>query len=111
MPDLYRYSGAADVVIARGGATNIAEFAQQGKACLIIPSPQLIWNVKNTEQLAQQGAVLDLRQDRAGTELARVVTQLLDDPVARKTLEVAIARFAQPHAAKRIASLLVEIRP
>jgi len=49
---LYRYSGAADVVIARGGATNLAEFAQQGTACLIVPSKQLGWNVKNAAALA-----------------------------------------------------------
>src|SRR5690606_9645013 len=39
--DMYIYSGAADVVIARAGATNMAELAAQGKACIIIPSPVL----------------------------------------------------------------------
>ena len=44
--DLYRYSGAADLIIARGGATNIAEFASQHKACIIIPSKKLINNTR-----------------------------------------------------------------
>ncbi|QQS18015.1 UDP-N-acetylglucosamine--N-acetylmuramyl-(pentapeptide) pyrophosphoryl-undecaprenol N-acetylglucosamine transferase [Candidatus Saccharibacteria bacterium] len=33
-PDFYRYSGAADVIVARGGMSSIAEFAlQQKRAC------------------------------------------------------------------------------
>jgi UDP-N-acetylglucosamine--N-acetylmuramyl-(pentapeptide) pyrophosphoryl-undecaprenol N-acetylglucosamine transferase len=39
--DLYRYSGAADVIVTRAGATTIAEFAVQGKACIIVPNPRL----------------------------------------------------------------------
>ena len=34
LTDLYKYSGASDVIIARAGATNLAEFAVQGKACV-----------------------------------------------------------------------------
>ena len=39
--DLYKYSAAADVVIARAGATNLAEFAIQKKPTILIPNPVL----------------------------------------------------------------------
>jgi len=38
---VYLYSGAADLIIARAGATNLAEFAVQNKACIIIPGSHL----------------------------------------------------------------------
>jgi UDP-N-acetylglucosamine--N-acetylmuramyl-(pentapeptide) pyrophosphoryl-undecaprenol N-acetylglucosamine transferase len=37
--DLYKYSGAADVIITRAGATAMAEFASQAKPCVVIPNP------------------------------------------------------------------------
>ena len=56
---LYKYIGAADVVIARGGATNLAEFAVQAKACIIVPASQLVGNhqVKNAQVYADRGAI------------------------------------------------------
>ena len=36
--DVYLYSGAADLIVTRAGATNLAEFAVQGKACIVVPS-------------------------------------------------------------------------
>ncbi len=51
--DVYRYSGAADLIITRAGATNIAEFAVQAKACILIPSPYLTGGhqLKNAQYL------------------------------------------------------------
>lgn len=108
--DFYRYSGAADVLIARGGATNLAEFAQQGKACLIIPSPQLGWNVKNTEALAQQQAVLALTETEAQLPktLLDTLAALLDDDQQRRALADKLATFAYPDAADTLAQLLLE---
>lgn len=39
--ELYHYSAVSDVIITRAGATAIAEFAAQSKACVLIPSPFL----------------------------------------------------------------------
>jgi UDP-N-acetylglucosamine--N-acetylmuramyl-(pentapeptide) pyrophosphoryl-undecaprenol N-acetylglucosamine transferase len=81
VPDLYRYSGAADVVIARGGATNLAEFALQQTVCVIVPSKQLGWNVKNAAALAERGAVVQLTEDQAEQpeRLGRTVGALLEN--------------------------------
>lgn len=108
--DLYRYSAVADVVIARGGATNLAEFAIQAKACVIVPSPQLIWNVKNTDALAEHQAVIKLDEDQAEQDgrLAAVIGELLTSDVKRTKLGQSLATFARPDAALRLAKLLIE---
>ena len=109
--DLYRYSGSADVIIARGGATNLAEFAAQKKPCIIIPSKQLIWNIKNAESLAKQQAIVMLHEDQAEQELrlASEVCRLLDSKKAREDLSKKIAHFYVQNAARRIAEILFEL--
>ncbi len=109
--DLYRYSGAADIIIARGSATNLAEFAVQGKACISIPAPQLIWTVKNTEALVKAGAIASLTEDQAEQELrlASVVNELLDDDTKRTGLASRLAAYAKPDAAHKIATRLLEL--
>ncbi len=106
--DLYRYSGAADVVVGRGGMSSIAEFALQRKACLLVPSKQLSWNVKNSHSLAQQGAVVELTEDQAEQpeRLGRTLAELLQNADKRAKLSRAIARLAHPHAASELAELI-----
>lgn len=108
--DLYRYSGAADVIVARGGATNLAEFAAQKKACIIIPSKHLIWNVKITESLAKEQAVIGLSEDQAEQELrlANTIIDLLDHKQKREALSKKFAHFYIPDASTKIAELILE---
>ncbi|MEO8105094.1 MAG: glycosyltransferase, partial [Candidatus Saccharibacteria bacterium] len=105
----HRYSAVADVIIARGGATNLAEFAIQAKACIIIPSPQLIWNVKNTEALAERHAVIKLDEEQAEQDgrLASVISELLENETEKVALGKSLAKFGLPDAAERLAKLLL----
>ena len=107
--DLYRYSGAADIVIARGGATNLAEFAAQGRVCIIIPSKQLIWNVKNAKALAEAQAVIELSEDQAEQEkrLANTVIALLENPNKMKSMSNKIVHFAMPDSTNKIVELIL----
>jgi UDP-N-acetylglucosamine--N-acetylmuramyl-(pentapeptide) pyrophosphoryl-undecaprenol N-acetylglucosamine transferase len=109
--DLYRQSGAADVVIARGGATNLAEFALQGQACVIVPSKQLGWNVVNAAVLARQGAIVPLSEDQAEQpeRLGRVVGELLGDAAKRQALAERLATYARPQAARDLAELIIKL--
>ncbi len=111
--DLHVYSGAADVVIARGGATNLAEFAAQSKACIIIPSPQLVWNIKNAETLAARQAIMLLREEQAEQEgrLAKVVSELLDDAPRRAALGAQLQSFARLDAAEHLSKILIKEAP
>jgi UDP-N-acetylglucosamine--N-acetylmuramyl-(pentapeptide) pyrophosphoryl-undecaprenol N-acetylglucosamine transferase len=113
IPDVYRYSGAADIVITRAGATNLAEFALQGKACIVIPSAFLAsgHQLKNAEYLAEQGAALVLDEDDLADDpnrLAKQVAELMHNPQRITGLERRLAKFAQPDAAQKITALILE---
>jgi len=112
--DLYRYSGAADVIVARGGATGLAEFAVQRKACIIIPSKQLVWQVHHARTLASQHAIIDLAEQEAHQpgRFIDEVCDLFDHPAKREQLASALHEFARPDAAKSLAMVLLEkMRP
>jgi UDP-N-acetylglucosamine--N-acetylmuramyl-(pentapeptide) pyrophosphoryl-undecaprenol N-acetylglucosamine transferase len=111
--DVYRYSGAADVIVTRAGATNLAEFAIQGKACIVMPSSFLAGGhqLKNAKYLAEQGAAVVLELDDVIADpnrLAHNITDLLQAPDRRKKLEAAFAKLAQPNATHQIAQLILE---
>ncbi|MBL8121503.1 glycosyltransferase [Candidatus Saccharibacteria bacterium] len=110
--DFYRYSGAADVVVARGGMSSLTEFALQHKACIIVPSRQLAWNVKNSRALAKRSAIIELSEDQAEQpeRLGRLVGELLDDPERRQKLGDTLSRLAHPAAARDIAEMIFSIR-
>lgn len=113
IPDVYRYSGAADIVITRAGATNLAEFALQGKACIVVPSLFLAGGhqIKNAEYLAEQGAAAIITEDDLTDDpnrLAKQVAGLLHNPQQLETLGAKLAAFAQPHAAQAITKLILE---
>lgn len=108
--DLYRYSGAADIIIARGGATGIAEFAQQKKACVIIPAKQLVWQAHHAQVMEGLQAIVYLSEDESAEagRLTTVISELLDHPELRHNLEQALATLARPDAAKHLAMVLLE---
>ena len=108
--DMYRYSGAADVIISRGGATGLAEFAAQGKACVIIPARQLAWQVHHADTLHREGAIIRLTEAESARDhrLAAVVGGLLGDPAKRDGLAARLERFARPDAAHELAVILLE---
>lgn len=113
--DVYRYSGAADIVVTRAGATNLAEFAVQGKACIVIPSSFLAGGhqLKNAEYLAEQGAAIVLRYEDLLADpnrLARQLSDLLRDSAKRKKMGSELAQLAQPNAAHQLATLILEQR-
>lgn len=114
LTDLYRYSGAADVIVARAGATNLAEFAVQGRACVIVPNPLLTGGhqLKNAAYLAEQHAIVvidehDLTKGES-TALKQAICSILDNDELRRKLGDNLARFAEPAAAERLAMVLLE---
>jgi UDP-N-acetylglucosamine--N-acetylmuramyl-(pentapeptide) pyrophosphoryl-undecaprenol N-acetylglucosamine transferase len=111
--DVYRYSGAADVIITRAGATNLAEFALQGKACIVVPSPFLTGGhqLKNAQYLADQGAALVLDETDLAADpnrLAGQVSDLLRDPARQRELAARLAKFAKPKATGELARLILD---
>ena len=79
--DIYKYSGAAEVIVSRGGATNLAEFAIQAKPVIIVPSPFLTGGhqVKNANYLKKKQAAIIVNEPDI-KELKVNIVKLLDSP-------------------------------
>lgn len=111
--DMVLYSGAADVIVARGSATYIAEFATQSKAVVMIPHPGLKHQLENAEHLEGSGAVRvmfekDLKRD--DSLLTRELEQLLTDSEARQRLAMHLSAINKTAAAEELAALLLRIK-
>jgi UDP-N-acetylglucosamine--N-acetylmuramyl-(pentapeptide) pyrophosphoryl-undecaprenol N-acetylglucosamine transferase len=108
--DMQRYSGAANVVITRAGATALAEFAVQAKACVIVPNPVLTGGhqLKNAEYLAEKQAARVVHETDLDARLYDVVYELLQDETGQEALGRQLATFAVPDAAKQLAMVLLE---
>ena len=114
LEDVYRYSGAADLIITRAGATNLAEFAVQGKACIVVPSPFLTGGhqLKNASVLESQGAISVLPENELLADpnrLSKQVSALLLDDKQRLSLGTNFSKLAVSDASARIARLLYRI--
>lgn len=112
--NLHEYSGVADVVLTRAGMTSLAEFAVQGKACVVVPNPQLTGGhqLKNAKVLADRKAIrLVDEENLKGDPLALMpaLTELLDSPEKIRTLGKKLSELAQPNAAHLLAMVLLEV--
>lgn len=112
LTDLYRYSAAADVIVARAGATNLAEFASQAKACVIVPNPQLTGGhqLKNAAYLAEKEAIeIVTEQDivRDNSKLEHAIQRLLGDEDLRSKLGKNLSAFANSNSANQLARILL----
>lgn len=113
IPDVYRYSAAADIIVTRAGATNLAEFALQGKACIIIPSPFLTGGhqLKNAQYMAGQGAAVVINESDLAADpnrLSKQLAHLLHEPAEQDRLARKLAAFGHPSAAADLAKLILK---
>ncbi len=112
--NLYLYSGAADVIVTRAGATAISEFAAQAKACVVVPNPLLTGGhqLKNELVLTERKAIRMVPEDAVNADplsLMAPIVALLDKPEQRVLLGKKLATFVQTDAAERLAMLLLEV--
>jgi len=110
---VYMYSGAADLVITRAGATNLAEFETQGVACIVIPSTSLVGGhqLKNADILKDNHAAVVIRDEELKENphsLAKQIGLLLRDPHKRQELGNELTEFAHPNAGEEIATLIIK---
>ena len=103
---------AADIVISRAGAITISELARQGKAAILIPSPNVTddQQTKNAKALADIGGAIMIREtELAGGKICNSVASLLDDAERRAVMEKAIAGFAPLDSNKLIFDELLNL--
>lgn len=116
LADVYRYSGAADVIITRAGATNMAEFALQAKTCIVIPNPILAsgHQLKNAQYLEDKHAAILVTEVEMQTNpnvLAARVSRLFKDSSLRSQLANNLASFGRPDSARILARELLKLLP
>lgn len=112
--NLYQYSGAADVIVARAGGTSMAEFAAQAKACVVVPNPLLAGGhqLKNAQVMADRKAVRMVDEKNLAHDhhaLMPPLTDLFDSPEKIKKLGAKLAELAQPNAAHLLAMVVLEV--
>lgn len=106
--DVYRHTGAADVVVTRASATVIAELAIQGQASIVVPG-QLAGDhqKKNALELEQEGmSKMVAYGDSEG--LFNTLNALLGSVGERVQLANKLHTIAKPDAARELARLLLE---
>lgn len=115
--DAYKYSGAADVIICRAGATSLAEYALQGKACIIVPNPRLTGGhqIKNAQVLANQGAAYVVEEDSLGQDGAQALLDAITELTQSKALRLAYGQTLRStaivDATERITRLITSMLP
>lgn len=105
-----RAYAAADVIVARAGASTISELELVGRPAILVPSPNVAEDhqTKNARALIEEGAALLIADDRAVDDLGATVLDLLDDRAKRERLSTALRARARPHAARDIARTILE---
>lgn len=104
------YASAA-VVVARAGATTLAELQAIGRPAVLVPYPFAAddHQRKNAEALAREGAALCVPQDELTVHgLAATLDALLGDPNRRRAMAEAARRRGRPDAAASIVDDLCE---
>ena len=109
--DMATAYGWADLVIARAGASSIAEIAACGVASILVPYPYAVddHQTANARFLAADGAALLLpERDLTSAALGAAVAHLLSDHAARRTMGARARARAHPHATAAVAAHCLE---
>lgn len=115
IPEMFRYSGAADVVVTRAGANTLAELGVQGKACIVVPNPLLTegHQLENAQHLADKQAIEVINEaalaQNGAAALQQAIQDLLQDASRRQKLAEQLQRLTIPDAADKLARLLMDV--
>jgi UDP-N-acetylglucosamine--N-acetylmuramyl-(pentapeptide) pyrophosphoryl-undecaprenol N-acetylglucosamine transferase len=103
---------AADVLVARAGASTLAELTVLGRASVLVPLPTAAddHQRRNARVLAAAGAaeVID-EPNLSGAALAGVLTALAADPARRRAMADRARSLGRPDAAARVADRIVAL--
>lgn len=103
--DMAKAYATAALVIARAGATTLAELCAIGRPSILVPYPYAAddHQARNAEALSRAGAAITIREPMLTLEkLAEEARALLDDAAARKRMADAARAHGKPDAAAAI---------
>ena len=106
------FLAAADLVIARAGATTCAELAVAGRAAIFVPLPSSDQHQKHNAQAMQAaGAAWVIPQDaRLNAGLAERLEQLIEQPELRQNAARATQNLQAGQASLHFADLIEELQ-
>jgi UDP-N-acetylglucosamine--N-acetylmuramyl-(pentapeptide) pyrophosphoryl-undecaprenol N-acetylglucosamine transferase len=108
--DVAKAIAEADLVVARAGASSIAELTVIGRAAVLVPFPHAAddHQARNAQALARAGGAVCVRQEAADVaRLAAEIGRLLRDDRARTRMADASRACGKPRAAREVAADLL----
>jgi UDP-N-acetylglucosamine--N-acetylmuramyl-(pentapeptide) pyrophosphoryl-undecaprenol N-acetylglucosamine transferase len=102
----------ADLILARSGASTVAELAAAGKPSLLVPFPEAAddHQTKNAEVLASADAAILLPQSQmTDDKLLQQIVTLCSDRSALAAMGERARKLAHPDAAQRIVAMVLQL--
>jgi UDP-N-acetylglucosamine--N-acetylmuramyl-(pentapeptide) pyrophosphoryl-undecaprenol N-acetylglucosamine transferase len=109
LEDMPSQFATSDLILARSGASTVAELAASGKPSLLVPFPQAAddHQRKNAEVLVEGGAAaMLLEQEMTAARLLDELSGLLKNRQKLQEMSASARGFAHPQAAARIAEVV-----
>ena len=100
----------AHLVIARAGASSVAELAVMGRPSILVPLPHALDNdqLQNATRLAESGASWCIEQKALTAErLAAEISRLMDEPRVLEAAAAAAKSQGRPEAVRHLADMVV----
>ncbi|MCP5061757.1 MAG: undecaprenyldiphospho-muramoylpentapeptide beta-N-acetylglucosaminyltransferase [Ignavibacteriae bacterium] len=109
--DMSTAYSASDLVLARAGATTIAEVAYLGLPVIFVPSKNVAANhqFKNAKSIVDNNAGLLIEDDELVYKMKDVVLETIGDKSKLEILSSNIKKFSKPGAVKLIAEDIMEL--
>lgn len=109
--DMAAAYSAADLVIARAGATTIAELTSLGVAAILIPSPNVAANHQyyNAKSLSDKDAAVLLMDNKMDSDLLGAVLENVNNQAKLAELKTNVKKFGKPDASLIIAKNAIEL--
>jgi UDP-N-acetylglucosamine--N-acetylmuramyl-(pentapeptide) pyrophosphoryl-undecaprenol N-acetylglucosamine transferase len=112
LDDMPRRFAVADLVLARSGASTVAELAAAGKPAVLVPFALAADDHQrsNAEVMARADAArVLLEQDLTPEQLQGTLVDLLEDPAKLRAMAENARSLAHPDAAQRIAEMAMAL--
>lgn len=102
---------AADLVISRSGALAVSEICIAGKACILVPSPNVAEDhqTKNAMALVEKDAAVFVSDKDAASKLVDQALALIHDEGRITRLVENVSRLARPNATRDIVNEIEKI--
>ncbi len=105
------FYAASDVVVARSGATTLAEITVRGLSAILVPYPYAAENhqEKNADELVKAGAAIKILDNKVADLLGDTVSSLMQDTDRRLEMERQCKQLGRPDALQGILTVIHEV--